>query len=297
MSRVITLDKEEYEVEVDSLVEPVVTLKNIEGYTLEVTDTTKAIVEDNKIKGVEVGETILRILGTGTEIVKEVKLTVLPKEYKITLDKEEYTVRVTKYVEPIVTLKNIESYTLEIADTTKAVVEDNKVKGVEVGETILRVLGTGTEVVKEVKLTVLPNETYTIDESVTDTENVLTNISTSTTVESLLSKIQIEGLTVKVTNEAGTELTSDKKVGTGTKVTFVREDGTNFAEKTVLIRGDVTGDGLINSADLLKIVKYLKGTTTLNTTAADPTKDNLVNSADLLKIVKHLKGTSLIDFK
>ena len=297
MSRVITLDKEEYEVEVDSLVEPVVTLKNIEGYTLEVLDTTKAIVEDNKIKGLAEGETILRVLGTGTEIVKEVKLTVLPKEYKITLDKEEYTVRVTKYVEPIVTLKNIESYTLEIVDTTKAIVEDNKIKGVEVGETILRVLGTGTEIVKEVKLTVLPNEAYTIDENITDTENVLTNISTSTTVETLLTKIQIEGLTIKFTNEVGTELTSDKKVGTGTKVTFVREDGTTFAEKTIVIRGDVTGDGLINSADLLKIVKYLKGTTTLNTTAADPTKDNLVNSADLLKIVKHLKGTSLIDFK
>ena len=297
MQYVITLDKEEYEVEVDSLVEPVVTLKNIEAYTLEVEDTTKAIVEDNKIKGLAEGETILRVLGTGTEIVKEVKLKVLPKEYKITLDKEEYTVRVTKYVEPIVTLKNIESYTLEVVDTTKAIVEDNKIKGVEVGETILRVLGTGTEIVKEVKLTVLPNEAYTIDESITDTENVLTNISTSTTVETLLSKIQIEGLTIKVTNEASTELTNEKNVGTGTKVTFVREDGTTFAEKTIVIRGDVTGDGLINSADLLKIVKYLKGTTTLNTTAADPTKDNLVNSADLLKIVKHLKGTSLIDFK
>ncbi|MBR6613625.1 MAG: Ig-like domain-containing protein [Clostridia bacterium] len=297
MQYTITLDKEEYEVEVDSLVEPVVTLKNIEGYTLEVVDEAKAIVEENKIKGVAEGETVLRVLGTGTDVVKEVKLTVLPKEYKITLDKEEYTVRVTKYVEPIVTLKNIESYTLEVVDEAKAIVEDNKVKGLEIGETTLRVLGTGTEIVKEVKLTVLPNESYTIDESIIDTENVLTNIQTSTTVETLLSKIQIEGLSIKVTNESGTELTADKKVGTGTKVTFVREDGTTYAEKEIVIRGDVTGDGLINSADLLKIVKYLKGTTTLNTKAADATIDNLVNSADLLKIVKHLKGTSLIDFK
>ncbi len=297
MQYTITLDKEEYEVEVDSLVEPIVTLKNIEGYTLEVVDEAKAIVEENKIKGVAEGETVLRVLGTGTDVVKEVKLTVLPKEYKITLDKEEYIVRVTKYVEPIVTLKNIESYTLEVVDEAKAIVEDNKIKGLEVGETTLRVLGTGTEIVKEVKLTVLPNESYTIDESIIDTENVLTNIQTSTTVETLLSKIQVEGLSIKVTNEAGTELTGDNKVGTGTKVTFVREDGTTYVEKEIVIRGDVTGDGLINSADLLKIVKYLKGTTTLNTKAADATIDNLVNSADLLKIVKHLKGTSLIDFK
>ena len=126
---------------------------------------------------------------------------------------------------------------------------------------------------------------------------MLTNISTGTTVETLLSKIQIEGLSVKITDEAGNELAIDKKVGTGTKITFVREDGTTYLEKEVVIRGDVTGDGLINSADLLKIVKYLKGTSTLNTKAADATIDSLVNSADLLKIVKHLKGTSLIDFK
>ena len=293
----IETDKEEYTVEVDSIVEPVVTLKNIEQYALEIVNTEVAIVEDKKVKGVKVGETTLKILGTGTETAKEVKIIVTPKEYKIETDKEEYTVRVDKTVEPIVTLKNIEGYTLEIVDAEVACVEDKKVKGVKVGETTLRILGAGTEIVEEVKIIVIPNESYTIDESVKDTENILTNISTETKVETILSKITTEGLTVKITNEAGTELANDTNVGTGTRLMFVSEDGSTYAEKEIVIRGDVTGDGLINSADLLKIVKYLKGTTTLNAKAADATIDSLVNSADLLKIVKHLKGTSPIDFK
>lgn len=71
-------------------------------------------------------------------------------------------------------------------------------------------------------------------------------------------------------------------------------------EYTAVVLGDPSGDGEINSADLLKIVKHLKGTSKITDkhieTAADVNNDNIINSADLLKIVKHLKGTSKISF-
>ena len=71
-------------------------------------------------------------------------------------------------------------------------------------------------------------------------------------------------------------------------------------EYTAVVLGDPSGDGVINSADLLKIVKHLKGTSKIKEkhieTAADVNNDNIINSADLLKIVKHLKGTSKISF-
>ncbi len=295
MQYVITLDKEEYEVEVDSLVEPIVTLKNIEGYTLEVVDTTKAIVEDNKIKGVSEGETILRVLGTGTEIVKEVKLTVLPKEYKITLDKEEYTVRVTKYVEPIVTLKNIESYTLEVVDTTKAIVEDNKIKGVEVGETTLRVLGNGTEIVKEVKLTVLPNESVSIDESIKfdETTKQLSGIPETTTVLDFKSKIEVEGLKVEIKDVNNKELTDESLIGTGTTITFLREDNTEYDKLTVIVYGDVNGDGYIFANDYVLIKNYIMGEgdlTDIGMTAADVSRDTFVYANDYVLIKNYIMG-------
>lgn len=294
----ISTDKEEYTLEVDASIEPIVTLKNIEEYTIEIVDSEVAVVDGKTVKGLKEGETTLKVIALGKEdVFTEVKIIVIPKEYKLEVDKEEYIVRVSKTVEPIVTLKNIEEYTLEILDTEVAVVDGKTVKGVKVGETTLKISGNGTEIVKEVKIIVIPNESYSIDSSVIDTENVLTNITTETKVGNMISKITVEGLTIKVTNESGTELAKDANVGTGTKITFLSEDGSKYAEKEIIIRGDVTGDGVINSADLLKIVKYLKKTTTLNINAADATKDGLVNSADLLKIVKHLKKTSLIDFK
>ena len=94
----------------------------------------------------------------------------------------------------------------------------------------------------------------------------------------------------KLTN-IDSKATGDLKTGGKIKV--------NGKEYTVTVKGDPSCDGTINSADLLKIVKHLKGTSKITDTyinsAADVNSDGTINSADLLKIVKHLKGTSKIE--
>lgn len=68
---------------------------------------------------------------------------------------------------------------------------------------------------------------------------------------------------------------------------------------TVVKMGDCSGDGLINSADLLKIQKYLLKVididkSTVYFTASDTNIDANINSADLLKIQKYLLGVGNI---
>lgn len=86
----------------------------------------------------------------------------------------------------------------------------------------------------------------------------------------------------------------DKKlIYTGGKTVIWRGEDI-YKQYTNIVTGDPNGDGIVNSADLLKIVKHLKGTSSLSgiyETAADCNYDNNINSADLLKIVKYLKGT------
>ena len=65
-------------------------------------------------------------------------------------------------------------------------------------------------------------------------------------------------------------------------------------EYKIIIMGDSTSDGIIDSGDLLKMVKYLKGTdiTREQYVAADVNRDSVMDSGDLLKVVKVLKGSA-----
>ncbi len=77
--------------------------------------------------------------------------------------------------------------------------------------------------------------------------------------------------------------------GTGAKIKL--ED----KEYTLIMLGDANGDGTIDSADLLKIVKHLKDISKMDIEkAADANGDGAIDSADLLKIVKYLKGMTTI---
>lgn len=85
---------------------------------------------------------------------------------------------------------------------------------------------------------------------------------------------------------------TDGLIKTGTILTF--SDGTKYE---AVIKGDLTGDGVINSADILRLRQHLLGNNILKGSflaASDLTGDNTVNSADILKIRQYLLGQTNI---
>ena len=89
---------------------------------------------------------------------------------------------------------------------------------------------------------------------------------------------------------------TDGILATGDKITI--KSGSETKTFIVVIYGDINGDGLINSTDLLKIRQHLIGPSKLSGeyfNAANVTKDNVLNSTDLLRIRQHLIGTKSIE--
>ena len=94
---------------------------------------------------------------------------------------------------------------------------------------------------------------------------------------------------IKLYNAAGKEITTDKAlIGTGTKVVY------GVVEATVIVKGDVNGDGKVDSYDyqmtksnVLKTLAF----TAIQEKAADILIDNKVNSYDYQMIKSHVLGT------
>ncbi len=114
----------------------------------------------------------------------------------------------------------------------------------------------------------------------------ITNLSLDTTVGALKAKTTGSELTFKKAN--GALMGDTEKIVTGTTVTFA--SGETYS---IVIYGDLTADGIINSADLLKMRQYLLGQISLDGAYLESAKlasNTTVNSADLLRLRQHLLG-------
>ncbi len=108
---------------------------------------------------------------------------------------------------------------------------------------------------------------------------------TSLTSEDVLAEIATSGVVCQPN--------SGSHVGTGSKLLLMNGD-TVVSELTVILLGDVDGDGVVGSKDFLRIKRHFLGTYTLTDeyyTAGDIDQGGAINSADYLKVKRHFLGT------
>jgi hypothetical protein len=148
--------------------------------------------------------------------------------------------------------------------------------------------GKTTTYTIKVSIAKLASDTYSIG------EDYVTGVGISKTVAQVKAGFSEESLMyVSIYNAQGTLLTDTQKVGTGCVVKLIVDESV-IEEVTVVITGDVKGDGEINSDDILLILNMmLKGVdlTDEYLMAANTKNDTDINSDDILLILNFmLKG-------
>lgn len=92
----------------------------------------------------------------------------------------------------------------------------------------------------------------------------------------------------------GNKIDSNSIPGTGYKI----KDNGNGKEYTVVVLGDVNGDGTTDARDSLRVLKYSVGTYSLNneySKAADINGDGSIDARDSLRMLKYSVGTFSIN--
>ena len=118
--------------------------------------------------------------------------------------------------------------------------------------------------------------------------NIITGIKPGTSMADIKNKIIALGGSVSSSNNG--------LVGTGTRITI--SNGTSSNEFVIVVKGDTSGDGVINALDLLQVQKNILGLYDLKNEyklAGDTSGDGNINALDLLQVQKQILGSYTIE--
>lgn len=144
----------------------------------------------------------------------------------------------------------------------------------------------------------VPDRNASSTSSGTTTTTTVTGTNNIKIDESAKTITTIPGITAKevlgvFNSSSSVKSASNKEIGSSEKV------GTEYTVDgyTLIVLGDVNGDGNVKATDYMKIKNYIMGTSSLTSAqklAADANLDGSVKATDYMKIKNYIMGTSAI---
>jgi len=132
--------------------------------------------------------------------------------------------------------------------------------------------------------------------NVSNSNNYLTGFSVGGDVEREIAKVRAldSNIQIVVKKADGTQITNGT-LATGMQMTITTNG--SAVNYTVVIRGDINGDGKLSAVDYVKLRNYLDGASSLNGAylrSADTSRDGKTSAVDYVKLRNHLDNKSAI---
>jgi len=131
-----------------------------------------------------------------------------------------------------------------------------------------------------------------------NSDGYVSGIALNTSVDTITLNIKSKdsNANVNIATSSGASKSSSSVIGTGDKITIVSNGKTTTY--TVVVYGDISGDGKVNTSDLLAVQKHILGSKSLGGAflyaASIKSRTTSVTTSDLLSIQKHILGSSTI---
>ena len=239
------------------------------------------------------------------------KATIYPEDAtnkNITFDSENNDIATVNQSGKITAIKEGKTkITVTSQDSQNAQNDENKQREKNTKNNVIQQSDSNNLIQKSVEVKVikkLTEEELKFDESLTIQGNIISgfdhNNMTAENIKNYITTIY----EIKIENYKGETIENNQLVGTGSKIKIIRTTQTNnttetIAEYTVVLYGDVNGDGKINSVDLLVLQRHILEIQTIdeifqkagniNKNGRKPT------SVDLLLIQRHILGLQIIN--
>lgn len=144
--------------------------------------------------------------------------------------------------------------------------------------------GVCTECGKESEELIIESEVYEINEM------MISNILPETTLEEFLTKIETNAEKIEIYNKDNEVMETEEIIATGMKIRLELND--QYKEYDLAVKGDTTGDGIIDLNDAIRALQHRAGGTNPQLTgaylkAAELTKTGQVTLNDVIKIMRY----------
>ncbi len=235
-------------------------------------------------------------------VTASIDITVYSKVTGLNLKEENLSLEIgeTYKITPIVLPEDANNKNVDFNSTNEKVASINEsgvITALTEGESTIKVVTKEGNFEKEVALTVIPKLEIEFEKPLKVNGNQITGWNEKTTVEKALEKIKTS-YRLEFVNNNEEILSNNEYIGTESKIRVYDED-TLLREYSIILYGDVNGDGKINSIDLLVLQRHILGIDEFsglflkagNTGATG----QMPSSIDLLKIQRHILGIEEIN--
>ena len=253
------------------------------------------------------GKTIITVKTENNLVSNQIEIEVYSKVTGINVSQKEIymqkgnTFKINAYITP--DDANNQKINYKVVDEEIASIDDNGIVTAEKeGETTIIISSDENSAIKQecILKVIRQIEDWEIhfDSSLSVNSSQISGIDyNNNTVLDLKNKI-ITDLDIQIVNKDNEILNNTNIVGTGNKIQII-EQGEVLIEYTIILYGDVNGDGKINSIDLLVLQRHILEIQKLDEIykkAANISKNGKQpTSVDLLLIQRHILQLQIID--